>query len=78
MIAGVISVRPDATIEQAITIMLDRRISAMPVADVAGRLVGTVMRAISTAGCSSLRASTRIAAGPKSGSAPAASQSCST
>ena len=42
MTTHVVSVRPDTTIEQAIKIMLDRRISGLPVVDEAGRLVGMV------------------------------------
>lgn len=36
----VVGIRPDATVAQAIDVMLDRRISALPVTDREGRLVG--------------------------------------
>jgi CBS domain-containing protein len=40
MTRSVLSVRPDATIAEAIRLMLDNRISGLPVIDEAGRLVG--------------------------------------
>ena len=40
MTRTVLSVRPDATIAEAIRLMLDNRISGLPVIDEAGRLVG--------------------------------------
>jgi CBS domain-containing protein len=40
MTRNVLSVRPDATIAEAIRTMLDNRISGLPVIDEAGRLVG--------------------------------------
>src|SRR5215813_7169667 len=40
MTSPVISIEPDATILQAITIMLERRVSGLPVIDKEGRLVG--------------------------------------
>jgi CBS-domain-containing membrane protein len=40
MTSPVISIEPDATILQAITIMLQRRVSGLPVIDKEGRLVG--------------------------------------
>jgi CBS domain-containing protein len=40
MISTILSVRPDATIAEAIRLMLDNRISGLPVIDAAGRLVG--------------------------------------
>jgi CBS domain-containing protein len=42
MTLNVISVRPDATLDEATKIMLDRRISGLPVVDDSGRLVGMV------------------------------------
>ena len=40
MTHNILSVRPDATIAEAIRLMLDNRISGLPVIDEAGRLVG--------------------------------------
>ena len=40
MTCNILSVRPDATIAEAIRTMLDNRISGLPVIDEAGRLVG--------------------------------------
>jgi CBS domain-containing protein len=40
MTRTILSVRPDATIAEAIKLMLDNRISGLPVIDEAGRLVG--------------------------------------
>src|SRR6516225_6319832 len=40
MTRTVLSVRPDATIAEAIRLMLDHRISGLPVIDDAGRLIG--------------------------------------
>ena len=40
MTCTILSVRPDATIAEAIRMMLDNRISGLPVVDEAGRLVG--------------------------------------
>jgi len=40
MTRDILSVRPDATIAEAIKLMLDNRISGLPVIDEAGRLVG--------------------------------------
>ena len=40
MTRNILSVRPDATIAEAIRLMLDNRISGVPVIDAAGRLVG--------------------------------------
>src|SRR4051812_39160934 len=42
MQTNLISGRPGTTIEQAINIMLERRVSGMPVVDNSGRLVGIV------------------------------------
>ena len=40
MTRNVVSVKPDATLEQATNIMLERRISGLPVVDENGRPVG--------------------------------------
>jgi CBS domain-containing protein len=42
MSSRVISIAPDATIEQAIALMMDKRISGLPVIDSSGALVGMV------------------------------------
>ena len=42
MTSPVISVEPDASIWEAVRIMLQRRISGLPVIDKGGRLVGMV------------------------------------
>jgi CBS-domain-containing membrane protein len=42
MTRNIHSVRPDATIAEAITLMLDNRISGLPVIDEAGRLAGVL------------------------------------
>ncbi len=42
MTPRVVTIRPDATVEQAVSIMLERRISGLPVVNGEGRLVGMI------------------------------------
>ena len=50
MTSPVISVEPDAAVLQAVRIMLQRRVSGLPVVDRAGRLVGIVTEGMRKAG----------------------------
>jgi CBS domain-containing protein len=42
MISGVVTIRPEATIRDAIELLLERRISGLPVVDASGALVGMI------------------------------------
>jgi len=42
MTSGVLTIDPDATIQQAVRIMLQHKVSGLPVVDAAGELVGIV------------------------------------
>lgn len=42
MSRGVVTIRPEATINEAINVLLERKISGLPVVDDQGRLVGVI------------------------------------